>query len=143
MSEELFCVCTYCISFCKAFSAIVVFALHGSKGNRILFAAIGTDDSGSLSLRSAGVLACLSASLATLRLIYKAFLSVEFLLSCGKNEFFAAILANECLVFVHEIYLALENNNIFIPCGFAPHKLFGTDSVDLSGDGNRESLSLC
>ncbi len=135
MSEELFCVCTYCISFCKAFSAIVVFALHGSKGNRILFAAIGADDSGSLSLRSAGVLACLSASLATLRLIYKAFLSVEFLLSCGKNEFFAAILANECLVFVHEIYLALENNNIFIPCGFAPHKLFGTDSVDLSGTG--------
>ena len=109
MSEELFCVCTYCISFCKAFSAIVVFALHGSKGNRILFAAIGADDSGSLSLRSAGVLACLSASLATLRLIYKAFLSVEFLLSCGKNEFFAAILANECLVFVHEIYLSSKN----------------------------------
>lgn len=101
MSEALFCVCTCCVSLCKAFSAVVILALDGCEGNRILFAAICTDDSRTLSLRSACVFTSLSASLATLGLIYKAFFCVEFLLSCGKNEFFAAIFANECLVFVH------------------------------------------
>lgn len=107
MSEELFCVCSGIVSLCKAFSAIVVLALHGCKGNGVLFTAICADNCRSLSLRSACVLASLSAGLAALGLIHKAFFSVEFLLSCGKNEFFAAILANECLVFVHEIYTSL------------------------------------
>ena len=43
----------------------------------------------------------LAASLAALRLVYKAFLSIELLLAGRENEFLMAVFADESLVFVH------------------------------------------
>jgi len=51
------------------------------------------------------LLARVAARLAALRLVGKALLSVKLLLTGSKNEFFAAILADECLVVVHPIPL--------------------------------------
>ena len=44
----------------------------------------------------------ITAALAALGLVYKAFLRIELLLTGGENKFGAALLANESLVFVHD-----------------------------------------
>lgn len=48
---------------------------------------------------------CITASLAALRLIHKASLCEKFLLSGSENKFRAAVLAYQCLVFVHSVTL--------------------------------------
>ena len=47
-----------------------------------------------LSIAFSSVLSCIAASLASLGLIYKAFLCVEFLLACGEDKFISAFLTN-------------------------------------------------
>lgn len=56
-------------------------------------------------LNSACILTGIAARLATLRLICEAFFSIKFLLTGSENEFLSAILADQCLVVVHEIPL--------------------------------------
>ena len=48
---------------------------------------------------------CITASLATLRLIGEASFCVEFLFASSENEFIAAVLAYQSLIFVHSITL--------------------------------------
>jgi len=54
---------------------------------------------------TSAVLASIAASLATLGLVSEALFCIKFLLSGSESEFLSAFLADECLVFVHEIPL--------------------------------------
>jgi hypothetical protein len=49
--------------------------------------------------------ASIAARFATLRLVGKALLSIKFLLTGSEGEFLSTILADQCLVVVHEIPL--------------------------------------
>ena len=72
-------------------------------------AAICADCVKHLTLTVAGGLAVVSAFLAANGLILEALLRVELLLACGENEFLAAILAYQCLVFEHVCFPLLGN----------------------------------
>lgn len=54
-----------------------------------------------LARSSARVLASITAGLASLRLIHKAFLCIKLLLACGEDEFLSTVLALNGLVLVH------------------------------------------
>ena len=66
----------------------------GLEGNLCLAAATGASSSEELTGATGGVLASVTASLAALGLVLEAALCVEFLLTCGENEFIAALFAN-------------------------------------------------
>ena len=71
-----------------------------------LFGRSGFRSSPSLSLSG------ISASFAALRLVFKAFLFVELLLTGGEHEFLAAILANQCLVFHLQSPIPVDSGKI-------------------------------
>ena len=87
--------------FCEAFAAVYRSVVGGLEGD-LRFAAAFSANCGEHFLGSTGsLLSCISASLAALGLVLEAAFCVEFLFACGKYKFVAAILAGECLVFVH------------------------------------------
>ena len=63
------------------------------EGQLCLASAIRANRSEVLARCFAAVFLCVAASLASLRLVHEPFFGVEFLLTCGEYEFFAAILA--------------------------------------------------
>lgn len=98
--------CFAVLLLCEALAAVYRSVLTGLKGNLCLSAARIAGCCKPLTLATGCVLSCITASLATLGLIYKAFFSIEFLFACGENEFVAAFLADESFVFVHDFNLA-------------------------------------
>jgi len=81
-------------------------AIHGTVVTRLErnFARSATLCAGAiihLALTSGGILAVVTAGLASLRFVYKAFGSIEFLFTSCKHELSAAIFANKSFVFVH------------------------------------------
>ncbi len=78
----------------KALAAINCSAFLGLERNLSLTAAGSTGSCIHNSFSSAGILSCVTASLASLGLVYKAFLCVEFLLACGEDKFISAFLTN-------------------------------------------------
>jgi hypothetical protein len=74
------------------------FAAAGSAGSR---------EEGALAAVAGVVLASIAALLAALGLILEAALRVEFLLTGGENELFAALFAYQGLVLVHLLILSL------------------------------------
>ena len=116
------CLCVFFLHLRKAFAAINGSVISGLEGNFSLSAAACTCCCEHLSLAFYCVLSCVTASLTSLRLVYKAFLSVKLLLACCEYELFAAIFANKGLVFVQCSNLA-KIKNIFTPNVLAPlHK---------------------
>ena len=88
------------LSLLKASRAIYGSVVGGLEGDLCLSAAVCAYCSEILTGCLAGVLLCITASLASLRLVQKAFLCIESLLASGENEFVAAILADKRLVLV-------------------------------------------
>ena len=66
----------------------------GLEGHLCLTAATGASSGEELTGATGVVLASVTASLAALGLVLEAALCVEFLLTCGENEFVAALFAN-------------------------------------------------
>jgi hypothetical protein len=66
----------------------------GLEGNLGLFAASGADSGEILSGAAGSLLSGIAAGLAALGLVLEAALCVEFLLTGGENEFFAALFAH-------------------------------------------------
>ena len=66
----------------------------GLEGHLCLTAATGAGSGEELTGATGVVLASVTASLAALGLVLEAALCVEFLLTCGENEFVAALFAN-------------------------------------------------
>ena len=66
----------------------------GLEGHLCLTAATGASSGEELTGATGVVLASVTASLAALGLVLEAALCVEFLLTCGENEFIAALFAN-------------------------------------------------
>ena len=85
----------------KAFAAINRAVLAGLKGNLRFFAAVGADRGVHLAVRLRRSFAGVTAGFAALGLVHKALFRVELLLTGGENEFRAALVADQSLVFVH------------------------------------------
>ena len=107
----LSCVCN-CIGcccrllLCEAFAAVNGSVFAGLEGNLRYTTAFVTGSFEPFAFSTGSVFACVTASLAALGLVNETLFSIEFLFACCEYEFFAAFLAFECFVFVHEIYLA-------------------------------------
>ena len=56
----------------------------------------------------ARILSCISAGLASLRLVLESALRIKLLLTGGEHEFGTAVLTNQFLVFVHAVFTSLE-----------------------------------
>ena len=80
--------------FCKALTAIYRTVITGDERYGCYTAASSTGSFVHLSGSSAGIFTLVAAGFAALRLVYKAFGLIEFLLSCSENEFFSAFFAN-------------------------------------------------
>ena len=78
----------------------------GLEGNLGLAAAACAGSGEELTGATGGVLASITAVLATLGLVLEATLSVESLLTSGEHELIAALFANQILIFVHCFYLS-------------------------------------
>lgn len=78
----------------KALAAINCSAFLGLKRNLSLTAAGSTGSCIHNSFSSAGILSCVTASLASLGLIYKSLFSIKFLFACCESEFVTALLAD-------------------------------------------------
>ena len=78
----------------KAIAAVNRTVISGLERHSCLSAAGSTGSGEELAGSAGSVLASVTASLAALGLILEAALCVEFLLSCGENEFSSAFLAN-------------------------------------------------
>ena len=78
----------------EALAAVHRAIFAGFERNLRFLAAVRADSGVHLALRFRGTFASVTAGLATLRLVYKAFLSVELLLAGSENEFVAALFAN-------------------------------------------------
>ena len=92
--------------FSVAFAAVNRSVLTRLKGNLCNSTAGIAGCFKPLTLATSCILACISASLATLGLVYKAFFGIEFLFAGCENEFVAAFLTDESFVFVHDFNLA-------------------------------------
>lgn len=101
---------------CEALAAKYGLVALRLKRNSCYAAAYCAGSLEELSCTSACVLLCISASLASLRLVFEALFCEEFLLTSGEYEVCAAILALQCLVCVHSLY-PLKN---ICPIGLAP-----------------------
>ena len=66
----------------------------GLKGHSCLAAAFRADGSEELSGAAGSVFACITASLAALRIVYETFFSIEFLFACCEYELVSAFLAD-------------------------------------------------
>ena len=78
----------------KAIAAVYRTVFSGSERNLSYAAAGSTCCLKHFSFALNAVLSCVTASLASLGLVYKAFLCVEFLLACGEDKFISAFLTN-------------------------------------------------
>jgi len=78
---------------CVAVAAVYGSVAGGLERNSRLFAAAGAGGGEEFSLGLAGVLLCIAACLASLRLVLEASLSIELLLTGGEHEILTAILA--------------------------------------------------
>ena len=94
------------VSLGEALAAVNRAVTGGLEGNSCFLAALGADSSEHLSGSTIGSLAGVTASLASLGLVYEASLSVELLLTSGEDELIAALFASQSLVSVHDNYLA-------------------------------------
>ena len=105
-------------SVCEAIAAVDGAITAGLEGNLALLAALGANCiiHGALGTSSNALTGCTAGS-AALGLVLEAALCIELLLTCGEDEFLAAILANDGLVFVHGC-LPHFGNNIFILCRY-------------------------
>ena len=96
----------------EALAAINGTVVLGNKGNASRAAALSAHGlihfARAIIARATAGLAGLAAFLAAKRLVLEALLRVEFLLTGSENELFAAILANQRLVFVHWIFPPLS-----------------------------------
>jgi hypothetical protein len=92
-------------SVLEAFAAVDGTVVAGLKGNLAGLPALGADSVEHLAGAScvAGLLACIPAITAALRLVLKALFSIELLFPGSEHEFFPTVLANECFVSVHEL----------------------------------------
>lgn len=89
------------VSLGKALAAINGAITRGLKGNSCFLAALGADSGEHLTGSTVGVLAGVTASLASLGLVDEASLSIEFLLASREDELIAALFALQSLVSVH------------------------------------------
>ena len=105
------------VSLCReAIAAIDRTLGFGLEGHFRLLAAVGTGSSKVLTGAAGGRFAAITAGLAALRLILKAALGVEFLLTGGEREILIAFLTLHRSVFVHapssslliDFYIALS-----------------------------------
>jgi len=99
-------------------SCIALAAVYGSVVGRLernlcFLTALCANGREKLLLRSGCVLSCVSASLASLRLVLESSFSVEFLFASRECEFSAAFLAYQCFVLIHVFYLALMVKRFF------------------------------
>ena len=91
-----------CLSeLCMALTATNTSVVTGLKGNPCNTAAIHTSCFKVFALATGSILACGTAILAALGLVYKAFFSLKFLFACSESKFIAAFLTDKGLVFVH------------------------------------------
>lgn len=92
-----------CLLFhlCVASAAINGSVLTGLKGKLRFAAAVSANGFKLFTVALCSLLACVTASLAALGLVYKAFFSIKFLLARCKNKFVAAFFTDESFVFVH------------------------------------------
>ena len=93
-----------------AFAAVYRSVVRGLEGNLCFLATLCTSGCKELSGSLACVLSCVTAGFASLGLVLEAAFCIEFLFTCGENEFCAAILTNQSLVFVHADFTSLEIN---------------------------------
>ena len=85
----------------KALAAVYGSVVVGLERNLCLFAAVCANCSKHLAVRLVCILTVVTASLASLRLVCKAVLSVELLFACCEYEICTAVLALKGLVFEH------------------------------------------
>ena len=102
------------LSSAEAFAAVDGTVVAGLKGNLAGLAAFGADSVEHLAGSScvAGLLACIPAITAALRLVLKALFSIELLFPGSEHEFFPTVLANECFSLIPEMaaLCALDGN---------------------------------
>lgn len=98
----------------EALAAIDRTVLTGSERNLGFLTTSSAGSSEHFTLRLCGVLTGITAGFASLGLVYETLGSIKFLLAGGEYKFSATFFADESLVFVHLIYLALDNK-IFRP----------------------------
>ena len=91
----------------KAGAAVYGSVAGGLEGDLCLSAAICAYCREIFTGSSAGVLLCVTASLASLGLVQKAFFRIEFLFACGEDEFLSAILADNRFVNVVFFYCCI------------------------------------
>ena len=104
--------CLLFFHLCKALATINRTIIFGLERNLCLAATACTSCCVHLSIAFSSVLSCIAASLASLGLVYKAFFSIELLLTCCKNELLTAFLTNKGFVFVH-FATSLEKNYFY------------------------------
>jgi len=90
----VFCGVLSTASVCKAIAAVDGTVAGGLEGNLAFRTALGADSIVHHTLGAGSTLAGSAAGLAALRLVFKAALCVEFLLTGGENELLAAVFAN-------------------------------------------------
>ncbi len=100
---------------CETFAAIYRSVFSGSERNFCFSSASRAGSCKHFSFALCCIFSCISASLASLRLVYKAFLSIKFLFACCKNKFVSTILADQCLVFVHFLLPRLKLILMILP----------------------------
>ncbi len=103
----------------EASTAVYRSVSAGLERNFSFLAALSASGGEHLSCCFACILSCCTAFLASLGFVLESLLCVEFLFSCGENEFFTAIFANQGLVFVH--VCNLSRKIFFIPAGLYRH----------------------
>lgn len=91
---------------CEARAAINRAVLTGSERNLCFCTAFCASRYEHFTFAAVAVFACVAAGFAALGFINETLLRIEFLLSCCEDEFFVAVLACECFVFVHFFNLA-------------------------------------
>ena len=92
---------------CEASAAKNGLTLGGLEGHLALRTALSTNCGEHFSLALLCILLCSTAVSASGRLVLKALGCIELLLTSCEHKFLAAFFADESLVFVHLIYLAL------------------------------------
>ena len=90
----------------EAFAAVHGLSIRRIERNLAVLATLSANGGEHFSRASCTVLACITASLASLGLVVEALLSIELLLTGGEHEIIAAVLAIQCLVLVHVFYLS-------------------------------------
>ena len=87
-------------------SSVALAAVYGSvvlglERNFCFAAAVCANSSEEFLSCLTGILSCITAGLASLRLVLESALCIELLLACGENEIVSAVFTLKSLVFVH------------------------------------------